>query len=159
MSERFNPIEKGFPVTKALFSLGAYLHRSPVVEQPLLHLIYMRVSQINGCAFCLDMHSKDLLAMGETTQRLLLLDGWRETELYTDRERAAFAWAEAITRLNNREVPDDVYEEAREIFSEEELTELTFATMVINSYNRFNIAFRITGGNYVTGMLNTKAAV
>lgn len=105
------------------------------------------------------MHSKDLLAMGETTQRLLLLDGWRETELYTDRERAAFAWAEAITRLNNREVPDDVYEEAREIFNEEELTELTFATMVINSYNRFNIAFRITGGNYVPGMLNTKAAV
>ncbi len=159
MSERFNPIEKGFPVTKALFSLGAYLHKAPVIEQPLLHLIYMRVSQINGCAFCLDMHSKDLLAMGETTQRLLLLDGWRETELYTDRERAAFAWAEAITRLNNREVPDDVYEEASEIFSEEELTELTFATMVINSYNRFNIAFRITGGSYVPGMFNAKAPV
>ena len=159
MSHRFNPIEKGFPVTKALFSMGAYLHRNPVVEQPLLHLIYMRVSQINGCAFCLDMHSKDLLAMGETAQRLLMLDAWRETELYSDRERAAFAWAEAITRLQDREVPDEAYEEAREIFSEEELTELTFAAMVINSYNRFNIAFRITGGNYVPGMFNAKAAV
>ncbi|MGE7774501.1 carboxymuconolactone decarboxylase family protein [Chitinophaga sp. NPDC101104] len=159
MSHRFNPIEKGFPVTKALFSMGAYLHRDPVVEQPLLHLIYLRVSQINGCAFCIDMHSKDLLAMGESAQRLLLLDAWRETGLYSDRERAAFAWAEAITRLQDREVPDDVYEEAREIFSEEELTELTFAAMVINSYNRFNIAFQITGGNYVPGMFNAKAAV
>lgn len=159
MSQRINPFEKGFPVTKALFTLGAYLHKHPVVEQPLLHLVYMRVSQINGCAFCLDMHSKDLLAMGETAQRLLLLDAWRETELFTDRERAAFAWAEAVTVLNNREVPDDVYEQATEIFSEEELTELTFATMVINSYNRFNIAFRIAGGNYVPGMFNPKAAV
>lgn len=159
MSQRINPIEKGFPVTKALFSLGAYLHKNPVVEQSLLHLIYMRVSQINGCAFCLDMHSKDLMAMGETPQRLLLLDAWRETDLYTEREQAAFAWAEAVTALNNREVPDEVYEQALEIFSEEELTELTFATMVINSYNRFNIAFRITGGYYVPGMFNAKAAV
>lgn len=159
MYQRFNPIEKGFAVTKSLFSMGAYLHRNPVVEQSLLHLVYMRVSQVNGCAFCLDMHSKDLLQMGETPQRLLLLDAWRETDLYSDRERAAFAWAEAVTRLEGREVPDEVYEVACEIFSEEELTELTFATMVINSYNRFNIAFRITGGHYVPGMFNAKAAV
>lgn len=159
MSQRINPIAKGFPVTKALFTMGAYLHKNPVVEQSLLHLIYMRVSQMNGCAFCLDMHSKDLLAMGETNQRLLLLDAWRETELYTDRERAAFAWAEAVTTLQNREVPNEVYEQALEIFSEEELTELTFATMVINSYNRFNIAFQVKGGDYVPGMFNTKATV
>ncbi len=159
MSNRINPIAKGFPVTKALFNMGAYLHKNPLLEQSLLHLIYMRVSQVNGCAFCLDMHSKDLMAMGETAQRLLLLDAWRETDLYTEREQAAFAWAEAVTLLNNREVPDEVYERAIEIFSEEELTELTFATMVINSYNRFNIAFRTTGGNYVPGMFNAKAAV
>jgi len=108
---------------KPLFSLGAYLAKSPV-EQSLLELVAFRVSQINGCAYCLDMHSKDLRAHGETEQRLYMVDAWRETNLYTDRERAALAWAEAVTKLENKSVPDDVYEGAARQFSEEELIDL-----------------------------------
>lgn len=125
---------------KALYGLGIYLAKSPV-EQTLLNLIYFRVSQVNGCAYCLDMHSKDLRANGETEQRLYMLNAWREAPFYTDRERAALAWAEALTKIAGGPVPDEIYAAAREQFTEEELVDLTLAVITINSYNRVNLAF------------------
>lgn len=145
-----NPFEKGQQAMKALFGLGMHLSKSPV-EQPLLELIYFRVSQINGCAYCLDMHSKDLRAQGETEQRLYMLDAWREGTVYTDRERAALAWAESVTRISGGQVPDEVYEEAISQFTEEELADLTLAVITINGYNRANIAFRTPAGSYQPG--------
>ncbi|HEY4197154.1 MAG TPA: carboxymuconolactone decarboxylase family protein [Mucilaginibacter sp.] len=140
MKQRINAFEKAPGVLKALYGLGAYLAKSPV-EQSLFNLIYFRVSQVNGCAYCLDMHSKDLRAKGETEQRLYVLDAWREAPFYTERERAALGWAEAVTKITGGNVPDEVYEEARKQFSEEELIDLTLAVTTINTYNRFNIAF------------------
>jgi AhpD family alkylhydroperoxidase len=101
----------------------------------------MRVSQINGCALCLAMHARDLRLRGEREDRLYVLDAWRETTWFTDRERAALAWAEAVTRLNNGGVPDEVFEQARTQFTERELADLTLATIAINGWNRLNIAF------------------
>jgi AhpD family alkylhydroperoxidase len=150
MKQRINYYEKGFKALKSLFNLGAYLAKSPI-EQPLLDLIAFRVSQINGCAYCLDMHSKDLRAHGETEQRLYMLDAWREATVYTDRERAAFAWAEAVTKLEKNNVPDEVYEDALTQFSEEELVDLTMAVIGINSWNRLNVAFRTPAGSYEPG--------
>jgi AhpD family alkylhydroperoxidase len=150
MEPRINAYEKGGNALKAMYGLGAYLAQSKV-EQGLLHLLYFRVSQINGCAYCLDMHSKDLRAAGETEQRLYMLDAWRESPVYTGRERAAFAWAEALTRIPGGQVPDDVYEIACNQFSEQELIDLTMAVITINSYNRINIAFRPVAGTYTPG--------
>ena len=150
MKQRMNFYEKGFKAMKPLFSLGAYLSRS-LVEESLRDLVHFRVSQINGCAYCLDMHSKDLRAHGETEQRLYMVNAWRESPLYTARERAALAWAEAVTKLENNNVPDEVYDEALRQFSEEELVDLTMAVIAINSYNRINIAFRTPAGDYVPG--------
>jgi len=150
MKQRINAFEKGQKGMKAVYSLGIYLSKSPV-EQSLLNLLYFRVSQINGCAFCLDMHSKDLRENGETEQRLYMLDAWRESPFYTDRERAALAWAEAVTKVTEGHVPDEVYEAAAAQFSEEELIDLTLAVITINSYNRINIAFRTPAGDYQPG--------
>jgi len=150
MEARMNYFEKAPGALKALFGIGAYLAKS-AVEQKLLDLIYFRVSQINGCAFCLDMHSKDLRANGETEQRLYMLAAWREGPMYTDRERAALAWAEAVTKLNHNDVPDEVYELAHAQFSDHELVDLTLAVTTINTYNRLNIAFRVPGGSYQVG--------
>jgi AhpD family alkylhydroperoxidase len=150
MEQRINAYEKAPKVLQALYGLGIYLSKSPV-EQSLLNLIYYRVSQINGCAYCLDMHSKDLRAAGETEQRLYVLDAWREAPFYSDRERAALAWAEAVTKITNGNVPDSVYEDAREQFSEEELIDLTLAVTTINTYNRINIAFKVQAGGYEVG--------
>ncbi|SRR6266508_613530 len=147
MEQRLNYLEVGPGVVKAMFGLGGYLAQCGL-ETSLLNLLYFRVSQINGCAFCLDMHSKDLRAAGETEQRLYLLDAWRESPFYSDRERAALAWAEAVTLLNEGEVTDKVYEQARAEFSEQELVNLTLAVVTINGWNRFNIAFRTTPGSY-----------
>lgn len=142
---------KGQAAMKTLFSFGRYLSQSSI-EPALLHLLEFRVSQINGCAFCLDMHSKDLRAGGETEQRLYVLDAWREAPFYTDRERAALAWVEALTKIPGGQVPDDVYEEARSQFSEEEMIDLTMAVLAINSWNRLNIAFRSAKvGSYQPG--------
>ncbi|MEQ1763002.1 MAG: carboxymuconolactone decarboxylase family protein, partial [Pyrinomonadaceae bacterium] len=119
MSARINAVEKGKGAFKALFGLNAYLNKSSL-EKNLIELIDYRVSQINGCAYCLDMHSKDLRHGGETEQRIYLLSAWRETDLYTPREKAALAWAEAVTELKGREVSDEVYETVRKEFSDEE---------------------------------------
>lgn len=150
MSQRINAFEKGQNAFKALYGIGGYLAKSSV-EQPLLHLLYYRVSQINGCAYCLDMHSKDLRVMGETEQRLYMIAAWREATVYTDRERAAFAWAEAVTKLTNNDVSDEVYAQAKAEFSDEELIDLTMAVIAINSYNRINVAFRTPAGSYQPG--------
>ena len=121
-------------------------------------LIKIRVSQINGCAYCLDMHSKDLLATGENPQRLFLLDAWREAPLYSARERAALVWAEAVTKITNGDVPDEVYAIADQEFSEEELIDLTLAITTINAYNRFNISFRTEAGGYKVGQHKVQTA-
>jgi AhpD family alkylhydroperoxidase len=131
----------------AMLGLEKYLHTCGL-PQSLLHLIKFRVSQINGCAYCLDMHSKDLRAAGESEQRLYLWDAWRESPFYSERERAALAWAEAVTRVSDGHVPDEVFKEARSQFSEEELANLTLAVVTINGWNRLSIAFRAVPGAY-----------
>ncbi|OQP47924.1 carboxymuconolactone decarboxylase [Niastella yeongjuensis] len=139
MKQVVNIYENGQRGLKALNTLGAYCHKSSV-ELSLQNLIYYRVSQLNGCAFCLDMHSKDLLAQGENVQRLLVLDAWRETTFYTERERAALAWAEALTKLNGH-IDEAVHNETLQHFTEEEMIDLTLAIIAINGYNRVNVAF------------------
>ena len=147
MKQRLNYAEVGQGALRAMFGLETHLAKSGL-EPSLLHLLKFRVSQINGCAYCLDMHSKDSRAAGETEQRLYLLDAWRESPFYTERERAALAWAEAVTLVNEGHVPDDVYEQARAEFGEEELVNLTLAVVTINGWNRLNIAFRVEAGSY-----------
>ncbi len=121
------------------------------LEQPLLELVRTRVSQINGCAMCLDMHTKDARARGEDEQRLHLLAAWRESPVYSERERAALAWAEALTLIAEDRVPDAVFAEVRPVFSDDELVALTMAVVAINGFNRFNVAFRTVPGGYVAG--------
>ena len=150
MEQRINAFEKGQGAFKAMLGISAYLAKSSL-EKKLLELIEYRVSQINGCAYCLDMHSKDLRHDGETEQRIYMISAWRETDLFTDRERAALLWAESVTLLNEGHVPDEVYEEVRKQFSEEGLIDLTLAVASINSWNRLNIAFRTTAGSYQPG--------
>ncbi|KAB2875000.1 MAG: carboxymuconolactone decarboxylase family protein [Burkholderiaceae bacterium] len=123
--------------------------RQGSVEHSILELVKMRVSQINGCAYCLDMHSKDARAAGETEQRLHVLAAWREAPFYSERERAALAWAEALTLVAKRGVPDALYEQVREQFSEKALVELTLAVIAINGWNRLAIGFRSEVGGYV----------
>ena len=122
-------------------------------DRKLLNLVRMRASQINGCAYCLDMHSKDARANGETEQRLYGLDAWRETPYYSARERAALEWTEALTLVAQTRVPDDVYERVREQFSEDELAHLSLAIVAINGWNRLNVAARTVPGDYVAGSL------
>ncbi len=121
------------------------------LESALLHLVRMRASQINGCAYCLDMHSKDARAAGETEQRLYGLDAWRETPYYSERERAALEWTEAVTLVAETHIPDDVFERVRGQFSDNELAHLTLAVVAINGWNRLNIAARTVPGGYVAG--------
>jgi len=130
-----------------MLGLTRYLNQSGL-DKKLLDLINLRVSQINGCAYCLDMHWKDLRAAGETEQRLYGLDAWRESPYYTERERAALAWAEAVTRVADTHVPDDVFEEAKRHFSDKELADLTLNVVAINGWNRLSIAYRTTPGTY-----------
>ena len=127
------------------------------LEPKLLHLVKMRASQINGCAYCLDMHSKDARAEGETEQRLYSLDAWEEAPYYSDRERAALKWTEAVTLLGDGHVPDDVYEKVRAQFSEQEIASLTLAVAMINTWNRLNVAFRTPAGGYKPGMFKNLA--
>ncbi len=132
---------------QAMLGLERYLHQCGL-EAPLLHLIKLRTSQINGCAYCLDMHWKDLRAIGESEQRLYSLDAWEECPYYTDRERAALAWTESVTKITEGHVPDEVYERVRKQFSEKELADLTFAIGTINMWNRLSISMRVEPGTY-----------
>ena len=131
----------------AMLGLETYLHQCGL-EIPLLHLIKLRASQINGCAYCIDMHWKDLRAIGENEQRLYGLDAWRESPYYSERERAALAWTEAVTLVASTQVPDAVYEEARRHFNEKEITNLTLAVATINAWNRHAISLRAEAGKY-----------
>jgi AhpD family alkylhydroperoxidase len=124
-----------------MLGVSNYLRKSGL-EESLLNLVYLRASQINGCAFCIDMHWKDLRAAGETEQRLYGLDAWEESPYYSDRERAALAWTEAVTNVKDSHVPDEVYERVRSFFAEKELADLTRAIVLINGWNRLNIAMR-----------------
>jgi AhpD family alkylhydroperoxidase len=132
---------------QAMLSLGKAVEASGL-ERSLLELVKVRGSQINGCAYCLDMHTKDARALGETEQRLYALSAWRETPFFSDRERAALEWTEAITRIADTHAPDDVYERVRQHFDERELVALTFAAVAINAWNRLAIAIRAPAGTY-----------
>jgi AhpD family alkylhydroperoxidase len=132
---------------KAMLSLSAY-SRQAGLDAKLMELIKIRASQINGCAYCLDMHTKDARALGETEQRLYTLSAWRETVFLTERERAALAWTEALTDVADTHVPDELYEEVRRHFTEKELVDLSWAIVVINGWNRMAIAFRTEPGSY-----------
>lgn len=128
-------------------ALEQYLHGSGLEEQ-LMHLVKLRASQINGCAYCIDMHWKDLRALGETEQRLYSLDAWRECPFYSDRERAALEWTEAVTLIADGQAPDSVYEIVRPHFTDKELADLTLLVATINAWNRLSIAARTTPGTY-----------
>jgi AhpD family alkylhydroperoxidase len=147
MEQRFNIAKVSPSIYRGLSELEKYLHSSGL-EEKLLHLIKLRASQINGCAYCLDMHWKDLRALGETEQRMYGLDAWREANYYTVRERAALEWTEAITLVAQTHVPDDVYERVKAQFNEKEIADLTGAVAAINAWNRLAIASRTVAGNY-----------
>jgi AhpD family alkylhydroperoxidase len=132
---------------KAMTSLEAYIRESGL-DKSLLHMIKLRASQINGCAYCIDMHWKDARAAGETEQRLYGLDAWREAPYYSDRERTALEWTEALTNITEGHVPDSVYEAVRSHFSDKELADLTWAVAAINAWNRVSIALRSEAGKY-----------
>jgi AhpD family alkylhydroperoxidase len=150
MTQRINFAKVSPAVMKAMLGLQAAVEQSGL-EHSLLHLVEMRASQLNGCAYCLDMHSKEALARGESEQRLFLLDAWRETALYSKRERAALLWCETLTFVAERGAPDDVFQEVRKEFNDEELVGLTLAIATINSWNRLMIGFEADVGNYQAG--------
>ena len=156
MTQRMNYSKASPDGFKAIYGLQQYVENCGL-EHPLLELVKMRASQINGCAYCLDMHSKDARAAGETEQRLYLLNAWREAPFYTDRERAALAWTEALTEISKtREVSDELYAEVRKQFSEKELADLSFAIIAINGWNRLAIPFRSEPGHYQPGQHKQK---
>ena len=131
---------------RAMLALSAESQKH--LEHSLLELVKIRASQINGCAHCLDMHTKDARAAGETEQRIYALSAWRETPFYTERERAALEWTEAVTRLAETQVPDEIYQRVAAEFDEDELVALTFAVVVINGWNRLAVSFRAPVGAY-----------
>jgi AhpD family alkylhydroperoxidase len=134
---------------KAMLDMQKFVDQSKI-DHKLLELVKIRASQINGCAYCLDMHTKDAIAIGESEQRLHVLSSWRETPLYSLRERAALAWCEAVTNISKSGAPDDVYNELETLFTPQEIAELTMAIVVINSWNRLAVGFRSDVGSYVS---------
>lgn len=153
MSQRINYMKAAPEALKMMFEMEKYL-RDCSLESSLLELVKMRASQINGCAYCLDMHSKDARAAGETEQRLYCLPAWRETDFYNERERAALDLTEHLTLVAERGVPDELYERVKRQFSEKELVDLTFAVVAINGWNRLNVAFEPEVGGYQPGMFS-----
>lgn len=147
MEERFSIAKVAPGVYHAMLGLETYLKGCGLEEQ-LLDLVKLRASQINGCAYCIDMHWKDLIAAGEKEQRMYGLDAWRESPYYSERERAALAWTEAVTNVRDGHVPDDVYEQAKKQFADKELANLTLAVAAINAWNRLAIASRAPAGTY-----------
>jgi AhpD family alkylhydroperoxidase len=147
MSARIDYTKAAPGVARAMYGLQNYVNESGL-EVSLLELVKTRASQINGCAYCIDMHTKDARANGESEQRLYGLSAWRETPYYTGRERAALAWTEALTLIAGNEVSDELYQQARQHFDEAELTNLTLAVIAINGWNRIAISFRAEVGTY-----------
>jgi AhpD family alkylhydroperoxidase len=146
MEQRLDYFKLAPDAARAMYSLGTYLAGCGL-EHSLLELVKIRASQSNGCAFCIDMHTKDARAAGETEQRIYALAAWRETPFFTERERAALSWAEALTQIANG-VTDDLFAESRKQFSEKELVDLTWAVAAINAWNRVAISFRSVPGSY-----------
>lgn len=147
MKERVNYTKVSPELLKAMRGLENYVAASGL-ERSLYELVKIRASQINGCAYCLDMHTKDARNAGETEQRIYALNAWRETPFYTDRERSALSWTEALTLISENDVPDTLYELIRKYFDEKELIALTTAIVAINGWNRLAIAFRTVPGSY-----------
>jgi AhpD family alkylhydroperoxidase len=147
MQPRIDYVKAAPNGVRAMYGLETYL-RNCGLEKPLLESVKTRVSQLNGCAFCIDMHTKDARCAGETEQRLYALSAWRETPFYTDCERAALSWAEVITLISSTHASNDVYEEVHQHFSETELVNLTLAITTINAWNRLGIGFRSVPGTY-----------
>ena len=147
METRIDPRKVAPEVFRAMLALENAV-KATGLEKNLLDLLKLRASQINGCAYCIDMHSKDLRAEGESEERLYLLDAWRDAPFYSDRERAALAWTEAVTVIAHDHVTDEVYEQTRQQFTDDELAKLTLAIVAINGWNRFSIAFRAVPGKY-----------
>jgi AhpD family alkylhydroperoxidase len=141
MKPRLNPYQLAPELMKAMMALEETVAQSGL-EKPLIELVKIRASQINGCAFCLHMHTRDARAGGESEERIYLLDAWRESPLYTARERAALAWTEAVTLVSQTHVPDEAYAEVREQFDEKDLVKLTMLLVAINGWNRIAISFR-----------------
>lgn len=151
MKPRFNYAKAAPGVYDAMDGLDHYLQES-AIEKPLLYLVQFRASQINGCAYCLDMHWKDLRAIGDTEQRLASLPAWRECPYYTERERAALMWAEAVTLIADDHVPETLHEAVRPHFSDRELSDLTLAVAAVNAWNRLSIAARLLPGSYTAAV-------
>jgi|SRR5580704_3026563 AhpD family alkylhydroperoxidase len=147
MEPRIDYSKYALDAQKALFAMEKYIATCGL-DHKLIHLIKMRASQINGCAFCIDMHSKDARAIGETEQRLYELNAWRETPFYSDAERAALEWTESLTLVSENHVPDEVYENVRKHFSEKEIVDLTLIVGTINLWNRLAISVRAVPGEY-----------
>lgn len=147
MERRLNYIKLARGGIQAMSNLHKYTEDSGL-ERSLLELVKTRASQINGCAYCIDMHTKDARALGENEQRLYLLNAWREAPFYTERERAALAWTEVVTLISESHASDEDYAAARAQFSEQELVDLTMAIISINGWNRLAISFRAVPGNY-----------
>lgn len=144
--------------SEAMRQVQKYVDNSGL-ERSLMELMKMRASQINGCAYCLDMHSKDARSLGETEQRLYGLNAWRESPFYTERERAALAWTEALTLVSESHAPDEVYEQVRKQFSEKELVDLSMVIIAINGWNRLAVGFRSVAGTYQPLQHDHKKAV
>lgn len=158
MEPRLNPFKAAPKAYQAMSALQAYTNSSGL-EAPLMELVKMRASQINGCAYCLDMHSKDARAAGETEQRLYVLNAWHESPFYSDRERAALEWTEVLTKITEGHVPDEVYDRVKPHFSDEELANLSLAIVAINGWNRLCIAFRVEPGHYQPKAAQAKSAI
>ena len=156
MQERINYQKFAHEPLHNLLAIERYLTQSSI-EPKLLHLLKLRASQINGCAYCIDMHSKDARAAGESEQRLYALDAWRETPFYTDRERAALEWAEALTLISVTHAPDESYDRVRAHFSEQEIVDLVYAISMINTWNRIAISTRALPGTYLPAAKSASA--
>ena len=157
METRINLMNVNPGIVQSMLGLEKQVSKSGL-DHTLLDLVRMRASQINGCAYCLDMHSKDARAAGETEQRLYGLNAWRETPYYSARERAALDWTEALTLVTEGHVPDEVYDRVRQEFSEDELAHLSLAIVAINGWNRLNVAARTVPGGYVARSKATAAS-
>lgn len=144
--DRYKTLPEGY---KAMLDLQQVVDKSNI-DHKLLELIKIRASQINGCAHCLEMHTKDALALGENEERIYLLSVWREVPFYSERERAALAWCESLTNLSQTGTPDEVYLEVEKLFTSTEIVELTLAIVAINSWNRLAVGFRSEVGNYIS---------
>jgi|SRR5687767_12189907 len=136
----------GSGMARAMLALSSEVEAS--LERRLIELVKIRASQINGCAYCIDMHTKEARLAGETEQRIYALSAWRETPFFNERERAALEWTEAVTRIADTHVPDEIHERVASHFNEDELVALTFAVIVINSWNRLAVSFRVPVGSY-----------